>query len=345
MRLLVVDDDAVFREELAELLRDEGHEVAVAPSAPKALEALTEGEFEVVLTDLKMPRQSGLDLLRDVRQRWPRLLVVMITGYATVESAVEAMKLGAFDYLRKPFQLSQVRQVLGLIGEELKFRGGGDSLRDLDRLIGTFTGGDEPRQVLCVGERAGESPPHVTYAELDPANPFRLRERVIDFVAGHPRPAVIVEGAERLFVGHRRKDVVELLAGLRELMDGKGPLVVTFDPARMKAADAVDLRSAVVGPTTRSTLETLSNPIRRAVLRRASEGPTSFTEAMHAAGLDDSPKLSFHLRKLIEDGLLLHQGEQYRITPRGKDAVGLLAEMDAISSPSGSGNAVLTIPG
>ena len=71
MRLLVVDDDAVFREDLAELLRDEGHEVAVAPSAPKALEALTEGEFEVVLTDLKMPRQSGLDLLRVVRQRWP----------------------------------------------------------------------------------------------------------------------------------------------------------------------------------------------------------------------------------------------------------------------------------
>ena len=343
MRLLVVDDDAVFREELGELLRDEGHEVAVAPSAPKALDVLAAGDFDVVLTDLKMPRQSGLDLLHEVRQRWPRILVVMITGYATVESAVEAMKSGAFDYLRKPFQPDQVRQVLALIEEELKFRGGPDSARELDRLVRSFAEGPEPREVLRFGERAGPARPGSTFAPLDAANPFRIREQMVDFLAAHPRAAVVVEGADRLFVGHRRQDILDLLGELRGMLDGHGPLVVTFDPNRMKAADASDVRSAVVGPNTRSTLETLSNPIRRAVLRRSAGGPASFTEAMHAAGLDDSPKLSFHLRKLIEDGLLVHQGEQYRITPRGREAVALLTEMDAISTASVGGNAVFAL--
>ncbi|MCI4369577.1 MAG: response regulator, partial [Thermoplasmata archaeon] len=105
MRLLIVDDDAVFREELSDILRDDGHEVHSAPSVPKAIEELEREDFDAVFSDLKMPRQSGLVLLRDVRQRWPQTLVVMITGFATVETAVDAMKLGAFDYIRKPFTI------------------------------------------------------------------------------------------------------------------------------------------------------------------------------------------------------------------------------------------------
>ncbi|HUI38880.1 MAG TPA: winged helix-turn-helix domain-containing protein, partial [Thermoplasmata archaeon] len=75
-----------------------------------------------------------------------------------------------------------------------------------------------------------------------------------------------------------------------------------------------------------------------AVLRRAAEGPCSFTEAMKAAGLDDSPKLSFHLRRLVEDGLLAHQGDEYRITPRGRESIRLLGEIDAMAA---FGNTVL----
>lgn len=130
MRILVVDDDPVFRQELSDLLVEDGHNVASASSAPKAIDVLTNQEVDVVLTDLKMPRQSGLELLAEIRHRWPRTLVVMITGYATVETALEAMKLGAFDYIRKPFRAEQVQETLRLVAQEHAYESAPDSFRD-----------------------------------------------------------------------------------------------------------------------------------------------------------------------------------------------------------------------
>src|ERR1700689_3999893 len=102
MRVLVVDDDAEFREELTGLLQERGHSVANASSAAQGILALERDEFDVMFNDLRMGRHSGLELLTQARERWPRLVVVMLTGNATVESAVRALQLGAFDYLRKP---------------------------------------------------------------------------------------------------------------------------------------------------------------------------------------------------------------------------------------------------
>ena len=342
MRLLIVDDDAVFREELSDLLKDEGHQVVTAPSTPKAIEVLEQQDFDLVFTDLKMPRQSGLDLLREVRRRWPRLLVVMITGFATVETAVDAMKVGAFDYIRKPFQLNHLHKVLDLARQEFQFRGDGERVTDVDEQVRGWASRDG-RDVLWLTLRAPHAPTHVAVEAPDYANPFRVREQLDAFLAGHGRPAFVLEGADQLFALHRRQEILDFLSGLRERLAGRGPLLVTFDPRKLSEADALDLRAAVVAPDTRGTLEALSNPIRRSVLRRAAEGPCSFTEAMRAAGLDDSPKLSFHLRKLIEDGLLGHQGEQYRITSRGEEAIRLLTEMDAIASAGVRGNAVLAV--
>ena len=127
----MVDDDAVFREELAELLRDERHEVTACPSVPKALEELAHGEFDAILSDLKMPRQGGLDLLREVRARYPSTPLVIVTGFATVETAVAAMKSGAAEYIQKPFKIDQVRDVLQHleISEALRHSAHGDELR------------------------------------------------------------------------------------------------------------------------------------------------------------------------------------------------------------------------
>jgi DNA-binding transcriptional ArsR family regulator len=146
---------------------------------------------------------------------------------------------------------------------------------------------------------------------------------------------------EALLENHRRQDILDFVRTLRERMEGKGPFLVTFDPKRVSSDVAAELRAAVVESSTRATLEALSNPLRRAVLRRAMVGACSFTEAMRAAGLDDSPKLSFHLRKLVEDGLLAHAGEEYRITPRGEESIRLLGELDAAASIGLTGNAVI----
>jgi DNA-binding response OmpR family regulator len=335
MRLLVVDDDAVFREELADLLRDERHEVTVSPSVPKALEELANTEFDVVLTDLKMPRQGGLDLLREVRAHYPTTPVVMVTGFATVETAVAAMKAGAAEYVQKPFRIEQVREVLNRLEQEAKFLSGGDRPPTPDALARAWAR-QEGTAVLHLTARAVRPSPGVTVEAPDLENPTAIRDQVTTFLAEHPKAGLLLEDVDLLLAHHRRSDILSFLEDLRRRMEGKGPFVVTFDPKRISATSARDVRAAVAGPATRLTLETLANPVRRAVLRRAADGPCSFTDALKAAGLEDSPKLAFHIRRLVDDGLVAHEGESYRITPKGKEAILWLSEADTLARHDGA---------
>jgi len=111
-RILVVDDEEDLRQGLAETLQGEGHQVETAAEGWGALEQARALRFDLALVDLKMPGMDGMVVLDQLKQLSPETLVVMITGHATVESAVAAMKLGAYDYLAKPFKLEQVRLVV-----------------------------------------------------------------------------------------------------------------------------------------------------------------------------------------------------------------------------------------
>ena len=336
MRLLIVDDDPVFRQELGDLLEGE-HRVSTASSVAKAFEALETEDVDVVFTDLKMPRQGGLDLLREVRRRWPTTLVVLVTGYATVETAVAAMKDGAFDYVRKPFQLAQITATLERAREQFRFAGDPGDDRQPDATARRWAE-REGLPVLQLTTRSTRARRGVTVVAVPLDDPVRVRAEVETYFAAHGRAGLIAEGGDRLFAQHRRAAAVDFLTWLRQFMDGRGPLLVTFDPEALSAVDAKELRAAVAAPRTRTTLEALGNPIRRAVLRRAARGACSFSDAMRAANLDDSPKLSFHLRKLQDEGLLSHTGDEYRITPLGEESVRLLEQMDALgpAGPSGT---------
>ncbi len=101
-RILVVDDDRTFRLSTAELLRQDGHEVDAVGNAAEAEVALREGSFELVLLDLRMPGLSGVRFLEVLRMRGERLPVLMISGFGTVQAAVEALQIGADDFLTKP---------------------------------------------------------------------------------------------------------------------------------------------------------------------------------------------------------------------------------------------------
>ena len=101
-RILVVDDEQGLRAFVAEALEDDGHRVAQAADGLEAARRLAGESFDLLITDLKMPRLDGMGLLRQVRAEQPELEVIVLTAFGTVDSAVEAMKLGAFDYLQKP---------------------------------------------------------------------------------------------------------------------------------------------------------------------------------------------------------------------------------------------------
>lgn len=109
VKVLLVDDEMEFAETLAERLRLRSFEVTVASRANEALTAIDEGlRPDVVLMDIKMPGLDGMDALKDIRERNPRIETIILTGHGAMESSVEGMKLGAFDYLMKPVDIAEL---------------------------------------------------------------------------------------------------------------------------------------------------------------------------------------------------------------------------------------------
>jgi nitrogen regulation protein NR(I) len=111
-QVLIVDDEPNLRKILAAQLSRDGYDVMLAEDGEQGLALLRENHIDLVVTDLKMPKVDGMTLLREALRELPELPIVMITAHGTVDTAVEALKLGAFDYLTKPFDKDEVRQVV-----------------------------------------------------------------------------------------------------------------------------------------------------------------------------------------------------------------------------------------
>jgi DNA-binding NtrC family response regulator len=108
-RILIVDDQEMMRDSLAATLAREGHEVVAANDGPIALTRLASSKFDLMISDLKMPKMTGIELLQEGKRLRPEMPVVLMTAFATVSTAVEAMKLGAYDYIQKPFDGEEIK--------------------------------------------------------------------------------------------------------------------------------------------------------------------------------------------------------------------------------------------
>ncbi|MGA2232157.1 MAG: sigma-54 dependent transcriptional regulator [Tepidisphaeraceae bacterium] len=111
-RLLILDEDRIILQSLAQFLRREGYDVQTTDSLPQAIERMESGPVELLLADINIPGPKPAELLRDIRRRFPHVVVIVITGYGSIEGAVEATKMGAFDYLTKPIVDEEIRVVV-----------------------------------------------------------------------------------------------------------------------------------------------------------------------------------------------------------------------------------------
>lgn len=136
-RILIVDDDREFRSNLSEVLKDAGYDADEAQSARQAIEKMGDNEFDVVLLDFMMPKMSGMDALLELRKIQPRTKVIMITAFATVENAVDAIKKGASDYISKPFKIDELLTTIRRVLEEARFEEGRKKL-DFDDTLSSL---------------------------------------------------------------------------------------------------------------------------------------------------------------------------------------------------------------
>ena len=120
--IAIVDDDRRVVSLLCSIFEGDGHHTGVAYSAEQALRLFGEQDFDMAFIDYRLPGKDGLDLLRELKARWPETEVVMITGEGNIEVAVEAMKLGACEFMSKPFTVDLIRLTAGKVLEKCRLR-------------------------------------------------------------------------------------------------------------------------------------------------------------------------------------------------------------------------------
>lgn len=160
-RILLADDEVPLRDSLTTVLREEGMQVLAVGDGARALQELKGQDFDLLISDIRMPGLDGLSLLRTVRDGFPNLSVILITAYATVESAIEAMKLGAADYILKPLLLEdmllkvrRVLQVHDLRRENKQLRAQIDQRHRHDAIIGNT---EATRELLALVDKVAQT--------------------------------------------------------------------------------------------------------------------------------------------------------------------------------------------
>jgi DNA-binding NtrC family response regulator len=121
LRIMVLDDEAIVCKRLKPALEKQGYEVDAFTQSSDAMEQLKEVEYDIIITDLKMKGIDGMQLLGEAKRRSPKTEVIVITGFATMETAKESFHKGVFDFIAKPFKLSEIQEVVSRV--EAKIRG------------------------------------------------------------------------------------------------------------------------------------------------------------------------------------------------------------------------------
>src|SRR5437016_11863489 len=138
--VLIVDDEASARDLCVEILGGMGLKTETAESGARALALLESGHIDIVLSDVRLPGMDGIELLKIIRQKYPPTDVVIMTGYGTIQASVEAIKLGAYDYLTKPFKMDQFKQVFQRLVEKQGLERENRTLREQLKVRQGFAG-------------------------------------------------------------------------------------------------------------------------------------------------------------------------------------------------------------
>ncbi|HEV8595940.1 MAG TPA: response regulator, partial [Thermoplasmata archaeon] len=237
MKILVADDDPTIRRELSEFLAADGHAVRTAADGREAKRELESGSFDVALVDLVMPEATGLDLLHHASSIRSTCALIVVTGHATVDAAVEAMKAGAVDFVVKPFEADALRRTIEGIGEERRARDrlsrlvGSvrsaaevlDSARRREALIAVVGPNAHPPsggRTLRISERP-RSPDVFTPEQLRAVNAI-LEEHI----ARTEQPVVYLAELSALEARHGREDVNSWLRQLNRRCHARGGALV-----------------------------------------------------------------------------------------------------------------------
>jgi YesN/AraC family two-component response regulator len=297
-----------------------------------------------------MPGMDGLELLRQIKKVRPTTDVVMITGFGTIDNAVEAMKIGAKDYIQKPFKMSHIKGIIEDINHEKRYKTSVKPIVVMDEMdkfdsLKTFKDllvDDRPGlwiTSIVEGEEVKEKDGSITYLNISPKeekgtihpkNIYKIKEFIKDYLETNSNAVVMMDCLDLLIATHTNETILKFMTMLEEWAINNNTRTLISINKHLLTNDTVkDIRYIISSSYIQVMADSLSNPLRRRIVRHLKKTPSSFSTILSYLPNTESAKLSFHLQKLINDGIIEKDGQKkYFLTARGNKALGLMESME-----------------
>lgn len=332
-RILVVDDEETARVTLEVLLAKEGFDVTLAKNGREAIERIKQAQFDLALVDLVMPDINGMETLGEIKRISPKTNVIIITGFGTIDNAVEAVKKGAVNYVLKPFKKNEIQSIIKRALEEVRFE---ETVRgqqeDGFKIFKNLTSQGAPG--LCITKQRPELVREKYGLETQIVGLTKLDELILDinnFIRENEAAVVLIDGIENLIDQNSLGTMKKFITELNDTMSlSNSRAIVMYNPSKIPAKLFNEFARLVTDPYTRLVSEILSHNLRRAIIRFLYDRKGStFTSIKEGLDVNDPPKLSFHLRSLKSGGMLDQDSEKrYLLTQRGEQVHRLLSQLD-----------------
>ncbi len=369
MGILIVDDDKLFLETVQTGLGDSGYEIECASSSKEALKKMDATDFWLVMTDLKMPGIDGLGLLERVKERNKDTQVILFTGHATVETAVQALRSGAYDYLTKPFKIESIVSKIEEAKEDWELNrkmgefGSDQAHTETDFLAGICTSTtlmimpesdfSNHRDQIDEIRSKGTSIAVVRLdlaAEEDTMSPKKLNnltERIRQFFEEHPESQLLFFNIDYLIEAHSPDHIVKYVAFLNEKIvpEGSG-LFITTNSTHLTPSAYQELSHLLTRDRISEFASIIAHPLRLDLLNLLTNTPhMNFNSIKADLDIENSSTLAFHLRTLSSTGIVAKDGDgRYNLTTKGQKLVDLM-KAGAEWEEGPSGGTILSLKG
>jgi CheY-like chemotaxis protein/DNA-binding HxlR family transcriptional regulator len=336
----VVDDDTVFLDKMKKNLSIDRHSIITAHSGEEALEITSQVDFDLIITDLKMKKLSGIDLIKKLRGNGIDTITLVLTGYGTINSAVEALKSGAYDYLVKPLRLPILRSKIVEIEKELTLRNK-LALPEIPRAIklseinkDRFTSPflvistRDPADIIENLGLSDASTARVSYTQeqgkIAPSKLHQLRNTIEDFVKKQEKGTIIFDGIQDILVAHGWKKFKKFIKYLqKEVVSSDYTMLFLIgeenDNEQYDEILLHDGLSILSIHAFETIIDIISHTIRKNVITLLkTHGPTKFTKIADELGIESTATLTFHIKKLVQESILTKKDSSYTLTTRGE---------------------------
>ncbi len=348
-KIMVVDDEPTVVRTLKSVLGTVGYKVVCAGCGKECLDLLGRENVDMVFLDMMMPEMNGIDVLKNVKRISPKTYVVMLTAFGTIDTAVDAMKAGAFDYVCKPFKIAEIRNTVLNVLEEIKFKiehkvdsqfkgaekNCFEAFKDLitDDVKGFCIASKNPKTINKKYGLKNVTNIYLTEKKekncicINPKKIDELKSSIDDFIPENHKVVVLLHNLECLLSQNSLDSVKKLIYFLNEK---NIYLILSVDLKEIDTSSLTELENLISDMQVYAISEAISSPLRRKIVSLLGRyDKSSFTKLASALGIKSMPKLSFHLRQLKQKGVVQQDDEKnYFLTSSGKDAVKILKDLE-----------------